>query len=268
MISISSKRECLGVQYAYSNLYMSSGNPPSRLADYFFVVGIHDRDIIPKYEAAKSAGGSIANESYFNIHPTESQQTQRAASLDNTMLDHVATVIQNFDKDRDMARDTVIAIWDGTGSPGADRRKSIATATNAVLKSSSRRISTSVTRPSSKSVGSMDIPTSDLNRILLSDDQHPVSGKGNLIMLNDPPVRGRATCIEHTALEEITRSPSQVDQANDKTPNIFETKFPPSVLLRYPNEEHSPRDAFPSYVPIVRTMQPTSFTAMAHDSMN
>lgn len=164
---------------------MSSGIPPVRLADYFFVVGIQDKDIIPKYEAAKASGGSITNESYFNITPTEPQQETKnhAAALDNTMLDHVANVIQNFDKDRDMARDTVIAVWDSTSPSGSNRRKSVAlSATDAVLKSSSRRMSTSTARPSSKSVSSVDAPNIQIDHLSLSPDLHSVPGKGNLIM--------------------------------------------------------------------------------------
>lgn len=164
---------------------MTSGAPPLRLADYFFVVGIQDKDILSKYEAAKSSGGSISNESYFNMNVAEpKEQTQGAATLDNTMLDHVATVIQNFDKDRDMARDTVIAVWDGTGQPSPSRRKSVASATNTVIKSSTRRMSSATSRPSSKSISTLDRPSiNNTDRRSLSNDRHSVSGNGNFIFV-------------------------------------------------------------------------------------
>ncbi|KAI8576404.1 hypothetical protein K450DRAFT_257121 [Umbelopsis ramanniana AG] len=206
---------------------MTSNVPPLRLADYFFVVGIQDKDIITKYEAARSSGGSISNESYFNVNAAEpKEQTQGVATLDNTMLDHVATVIQNFDKDRDMARDTVIAVWDGTGQPSPSRRKSVASATNAVLKSGTRRMSSATSRPSSKSISALDRPSiNDTDRRSLSNDRHSVS-------------------------EETTMSPPIDHAEKDKVPNIFETTFPPAVLLRYPKADHSPLDPFPSHTPM------------------
>jgi hypothetical protein len=164
---------------------MNSGAPPLRLADYFFVVGIQDKDIITKYEAARSSGGSISNESYFNVNAAEpEEQTQGVATLENTMLDHVATVIQNFDKDRDMARDTVIAVWDGTSQSTPSRRKSVASATNTVLKSNTRRMSSATSRPSSKSISALDRPfINDTDRRSLSNDRHSVSGNGNFIIV-------------------------------------------------------------------------------------
>ncbi|KAM3584062.1 hypothetical protein VKS41_004029 [Umbelopsis sp. WA50703] len=205
---------------------MTSSNPPTRLADYFFVVGIHDNDILDKYEMCKSSGGCVTNESYFNMPQRPETRKAHAVTLDGSMLDHVATVMQHFDKDRDMARDTVIAVWD-SASP-SNRRRSIAAATSSVLKSGAQR------KSSSESVRSHGKSIKSFDKVISEHEQSPP--------VDDAPLFARK--------DAVVRSPEQMIQESDKKLSIFDAKFPPCVLLRYPQDDYSTQDAFPSYTPM------------------
>lgn len=178
---------------------MTSSNPPARLADYFYVVGIHDKDLLDKYEMAKTSGGYVTNESYFSMSKKPTTRKVRSATLDGTMLDHVTTVMHNFDKDRDIARDTVIAVWDGTGP--SNRRRSIAAATDSVLKSGSRRMSSSESvRSPGKSIKSLDKALSDHEKSPQVDDARLFSGKGSVWL---PSVT--SICSEYLTRETFPR---------------------------------------------------------------
>lgn len=135
---------------------MSNSSVPvaSRLADYFFVAGLHDSYVMPAYESAKKyqrTGDSDisyyqqqeqAVASNINLfehkldfevvdsskngrrrgHSLSVSATEPSGSLRSTfpevatsasllgVLDHVQHVIDNFDKERDTARDNVIAV--------------------------------------------------------------------------------------------------------------------------------------------------------------
>lgn len=129
----------------------------SRVADYFFVAGLHDSYVMPAYETAKKYKRNGDNDvSYYqqqeqavarngnlfdpktlefetvvsdknarrrgqslSVGPTEPSSSLRStfpevatsASLLG-VLDHVQHVIDAFDKERDTARDNVIAVHD------------------------------------------------------------------------------------------------------------------------------------------------------------
>ena len=140
----------------------STALPAARVADYFFVAGLHDNHLLPAYESAKKYQRTGDNDvSYYqqqeravasngldqytpvltesppaatvtnplldsrrrgkslSVLPTESATLLRStipevatsASLLG-VLDHVQNVIDNFDKERDSARDNVIAVHD------------------------------------------------------------------------------------------------------------------------------------------------------------
>lgn len=122
----------------------------TRVADYFFVAGLHDSHLIPTFESAKKHQRIADNDvSYYqqqeqavaghdkytetvvsppqidpsrrrgqslSVLPTEPPtlrasfpEVATSASLLG-VLDHVQSVIDNFDKERDTARDNVIAV--------------------------------------------------------------------------------------------------------------------------------------------------------------
>lgn len=105
--------------------------PASRVADYFFVAGLHDEHIIPTFENARRHQQTSDSDivyyqqqeralSNLNSRPTlppmisdptflKTIPKQESPSLLG-VLDHVQNVIDNFDKERDLARDNVIAV--------------------------------------------------------------------------------------------------------------------------------------------------------------
>lgn len=132
----------------------------SRLADYFFVAGLHDSYVMPAYESAKkyqrtgdsdisyyqqqeqavaSNGNLFEHKLEFEVvdnskngrrrgHSLSVSPTEPSGSLRSTfpevatsasllgVLDHVQHVIDNFDKERDTARDNVIAVHESLGN--------------------------------------------------------------------------------------------------------------------------------------------------------
>lgn len=111
---------------------MTSNSGGQKLADYFFVAGVNDNDLLATYKAAKEGQQTTSDEFYYqrqntaaaqvldkdrpsdtNDNATKKHQEDRALR-DATfgVLDHVQAVIDNFDKERDSIRDTVIAVLD------------------------------------------------------------------------------------------------------------------------------------------------------------
>lgn len=133
----------------------NSPAPASRVADYFFVAGLHDSHLIPTYESAKKyqrtgdndvlyyqqqeqavSGNAAAmaespppldtmesnlrpalvgnrRRGYTVAEPPMLRSTLSEAATSASLLgvlDHVQHVIDNFDKERDTARDNVIAV--------------------------------------------------------------------------------------------------------------------------------------------------------------
>lgn len=129
----------------------NSPAPASRVADYFFVAGLHDNHIISTFETAKkyqrtgdndvsyyqqqeeAVSGNTTEPSVLEPSPAiietrpittrkrgytvaEPPMLRKALSDEVTsasllgVLDHVQNVIDNFDKERDTARDNVIAV--------------------------------------------------------------------------------------------------------------------------------------------------------------
>lgn len=131
----------------------NSPAPASRVADYFFVAGLHDSHLIPTYQSAKKyqrtgdndvlyyqqqeqavSGSAAMSESpppldtmesnirpvvgsrrrgYTVAEPPMLRSTLSEAATSASLLgvlDHVQNVIDNFDKERDTARDNVIAV--------------------------------------------------------------------------------------------------------------------------------------------------------------
>lgn len=135
--------------------------PAARVADYFFVAGLHDNHLMPTFESAKKHKKTGDNDVFYyqqqeqavanngpmdpnstisiSTHPEnnnlllESRLRGQSLSVGPTepssilqltipevatsasllgVLDHVQNVIDTFDKERDTARDNVIAVHD------------------------------------------------------------------------------------------------------------------------------------------------------------
>lgn len=95
----------------------SSPAPGSRLVDYFFIAGIKDQQILSTYHSTRD--GKQDDELYYHrqqiaIQPNDNNRTPNHLQRDGSfgVLDHVQAVIDHFDKERDHARNTVIAVHD------------------------------------------------------------------------------------------------------------------------------------------------------------
>lgn len=176
----------------------NSPAPASRVADYFFVAGLHDNHLIPTYESAKKyqrtgdndvsyyqqqeqavSGNAAMAESpppldtmesnlrpvgnrrrcYTVAEPPMLRSTLSEAATSASLLgvlDHVQNVIDNFDKERDTARDNVIAVQgpyaekykrsdsDKTITMNSNHRSSIYSIDEATRRMSVRETSTSI----------------------------------------------------------------------------------------------------------------------------
>lgn len=150
----------------------TSALPAARVADYFFVAGLHDSHLLPTFESAKKhrktgdndvfyyqqQEQAVANNGPLEYNSTMSESppathsenilldsrrrghslsvgaTEPSSILRSTIpevatsasllgvLDHVQNVIDTFDKDRDTARDNVIAVHDHI-TPNAEKYK-------------------------------------------------------------------------------------------------------------------------------------------------
>ncbi|KAI9272513.1 AEX-3 domain-containing protein [Sporodiniella umbellata] len=95
--------------------------PTSRVADYFFIAGLNDEHVIPTLDSAKMSQQLSDSEStYYKqqeraVHNLHRPQHRKSVSKQESLLgvlDHVQNVIDHFDKERDLARDNVIAVMD------------------------------------------------------------------------------------------------------------------------------------------------------------
>jgi hypothetical protein len=189
----------------------SSSTLAARVADYFFVAGLHDNHVMPAYEAAKknqktsdddneyyqqqakavaTNGASNSTVTLSESPPTMSIEEIRrrrgysvsALSTNNKrysktifpdipentasllgVLDHVQHVIDNFDKDRDTARDSVIAVHDPAQITRHDSDKTIqlplksSHSENTSRKSSFDSTSRRWRRPSDPKLGNLQV---------------------------------------------------------------------------------------------------------------
>lgn len=220
----------------------SSFLPASRVADYFFVAGLDDANIIPTFENAKKYQQLSDNDNHYYqqqemaINGTKTTATRprpQGVTSDPTflksfpkeeasnsllgVLDHVQTVIDNFDKERDMARDNVIAVHDTDKYKRSESDKTIK-----VHRSNTRKW-----RSPSESK----------------------SGKGHIV-LHHTHTHTYSKSIEHKK-----SATSNIDQVDKKIPNILELKFTPTVLMRYPSTSYSEHEPFPAYAAMVRISQ-------------
>lgn len=103
--------------HTHSLIMTSSPAPGSRLVDYFFIAGIKDHQILSTYHSTRD--GRQDDELYYHrqqiaIQPNNNSRPPNNLQRDGSfgVLDHVQAVIDHFDKERDHARNTVIAVHD------------------------------------------------------------------------------------------------------------------------------------------------------------
>ncbi|KAF7726210.1 hypothetical protein EC973_009008 [Apophysomyces ossiformis] len=229
----------------------AEGMSVSRLADYFFVAGVHDDNILPTYEAAKG-GSTSATDGFHYYHQQEQAASngqcilselssssapsspgdkiegrKRGFSLPKSLseyprdslhgvLDHVQAVIDNFDKERDTVRDTVIAVHDHNGL--AEKFKA----------------STQINHRKSLDTGhSKPLQRSKTWR-------HMADTAGY------KPRHVYASTRRQVSLPTIKQEPIPLL-------NILDVKYTPTVLMRYPKQDYSPNEPFPSYVAMAMT---------------
>ncbi|KAI8990046.1 hypothetical protein BDB01DRAFT_717940 [Pilobolus umbonatus] len=192
----------------------------SRVADYFFVAGVHDDHIIPAFESAKkhrrfcdndhsyyqqqeaAVANNGANYKYdMNDSPIDVPHNIFPGSSASLLgvLDHVQSVIDNFDKERDSARDNVIAVHDLPSYTHKYRR----TESEKTITHRSKPIKTW------RSVSEPKVWTSDIMANLQLESSH--------------------------------------------TPNILDIKYTPTILMRYPNTNYSAEEPFPAYAAMAMT---------------
>ncbi|KAI9476079.1 MAG: AEX-3 domain-containing protein [Benjaminiella poitrasii] len=199
-------------------------SPSSRVVDYFFVAGLHDSHLIPAFESAKNNNQTEENDaSYyqqqeqavlsqsppeFDINDTNRIRRKRGYTIaqdhfeenkDDSLLgvlDHVQSVIDHFDKERDIARDNVIAVHDPS-----------------IKKHRASIFSMETTRH-----GSLQ-------------KEHTRKWRSP----SDPRMLEKRQSISYSLEQE------QI------VPNIFDLKYTPTVLLRYPKTNYSSNEPFPAY---------------------
>ncbi|KAG2215168.1 hypothetical protein INT46_001444, partial [Mucor plumbeus] len=233
--------------------------PTSRVADYFFVAGLHDNNLISTFESAKKHQRTGDNDvSYY-------QQQEQAVSGKPTMpespppldtmesnsrpvgnrrrchtvaeppmlrstlseaatsasllgvLDHVQNVIDNFDKERDTARDNVIAVQ----APYAEKYKRSDSDKTITMNNNHR-----------SSIYSIDEAT---RRMSIRDSNTSTSTR-----------KWRSPSDPKKSVPAIPLEPEVV-------PNIFDLKYTPTVLMRYPKINYSIDIPFPAYAAMTMT---------------
>lgn len=213
----------------------SSPAPGSRLVDYFFIAGIKDHQILSTYHSTRD--GRQDDELYYHrqqIAIQTNNNSRRPNSLQRDgsfgVLDHVQAVIDHFDKERDHARNTVIAVHDqeclaekynmAGGGPGGRHRSASAN------ESSRKR----------KQIILFFLLFINLVCIKIS----AVTAGKRQRQYSEPPPAWMKSSDSHTSTSTST-SPQSI-------PNILDIKYPPAILSRYPNVHQS---SFPPYTAMV-----------------
>ncbi|KAI8047466.1 hypothetical protein BDF21DRAFT_441699 [Thamnidium elegans] len=244
----------------------------SRLADYFFVAGLHDSYIMPAYESAKkyqrtgdtdisyyqqqeqavaSNGNLFERKLDFEVvdnskngrrrgHSLSVGPTEPSGSLRSTfpevatsasllgVLDHVQHVIDNFDKERDTARDNVIAVHESLANHTEKYKRSDSDKTI----TPSNRMSTYSTETTNRRVSIRDVAARKW--------RSPSEPK---LFEN---TRKNSTKVSTTSVPTIPLEPEVV-------PNILDLQYTPTILMRYPKINYSPEEPFPAYAAMAMT---------------
>ncbi|CEP14755.1 hypothetical protein [Parasitella parasitica] len=252
----------------------NSPAPASRVADYFFVAGLHDDHLLATFESAKKhqrtgdndvsyyqqqeqavLGKPIMAESppaldtvesnmqasvgnrrrgYSIVEPPMLRSTLSEAATSASLLgvlDHVQHVIDNFDKERDTARDNVIAVQ----SPHSTEKYKRSDSDKTITMSSNHR----------SSIYSIDEAT----RRMSVRDANPSASTRTWRSPSDPkkmdkPKRFSSMSVQKSPSTENVPAKSLEPEI---VPNIFDLKYTPTVLMRYPKTNYSLDTPFPAY---------------------
>ncbi|KAI9019384.1 AEX-3 domain-containing protein [Phycomyces nitens] len=229
--------------------------PVTRLADYFFVAGLHDDKLISTYEDAKKGDPIGADDVYYDQQKQAAATDTSHALLTNSpppqahvrprgmsspleyndptdsfidVLDHVQSVIDTFGKDRDSARD-VIAVHKGASNK-SEPTSTVSRHTSGVRRQSARQRSLrysktwrSISDSNAKGDPGSTRPRSVSLHQSISSTSEPVP------VVPEP-------------VPKPTESPKPI------IPNLLEIKYIPNVLSRYPKQDYSVNEQFPAYV--------------------
>ncbi|CAO0799383.1 unnamed protein product [Mucor circinelloides] len=250
----------------------NSPAPASRVADYFFVAGLHDNHLIPTYESAKKyqrtgdndvsyyqqqeqavSGNAAMAESpppldtmesnlrpvgnrrrcYTVAEPPMLRSTLSEAATSASLLgvlDHVQNVIDNFDKERDTARDNVIAVQ----GPYAEKYKRSDSDKTITMNSNHR-----------SSIYSIDEAT---RRMSVRETNTSISTR-QWRSPSDPKKLDKTKRYSTMSVQKSTSTESvpAIPLEPQVVPNIFDLKYTPTVLMRYPKANYSIDTPFPAY---------------------
>ncbi|KAI8645606.1 AEX-3 domain-containing protein [Parasitella parasitica] len=252
----------------------NSPAPASRVADYFFVAGLHDDHLLATFESAKKYQRTGDNDvSYYRQQeqavlgkPTMSDSPPTPDTIESTMrasagnrrrgysvveppvlhstlseaatsasllgvLDHVQHVIDNFDKERDTARDNVIAVQGPHNTEKYNRSDSDKT----ITMSSNHRSSVYSIDEATRRMSIRDANSSTSTRTWRS----PSDPKKM-----DKPKRFSSISVKKSPSTESVPASSPEPK---EVPNILDLKYTPTVLMRYPKTNYSFDTPFPAY---------------------
>ncbi|KAI9247713.1 AEX-3 domain-containing protein [Phascolomyces articulosus] len=285
----------------------NSPAPGSQLADYFFVAGLHDDDLLATYVAAKQGRKTSADDYYYERQqsaldsldkkkskkqdedpildanqevvtsptPLDEPNNSRGATSsprhsnhhrvlpnknvtlpvefqnislysngthvrDSTfgVFDHVQAVIDHFDKERDTARDTVIAVHDQLRL--AEKFDTTKTAGDGVQEQDQQKRQRSASTHVSSTMNSSSNTWQPEN----------VSNVRRQRQLSEPPAWMSRTQASMDSLATITPK-NLITKSTAKAvqvPNILDLRYIPTVLMRYPKQNFVPSQLFPPYV--------------------
>lgn len=333
---------------------MSVSSTQSTVADYFFVTGLRDVDLLSTYDSVKNGQDTDADATYYNNQencaaatttpdaasptvehppivsklprtppPTTVNNSDQQSTLASTgrkrgqslpvlpttmntngnniitsvstgtsaqpdsltrVMDHVQAVIDHFDKERDVARGSVISIPTPPTPPGATTATATATTTTAassleksrrasvnsgylnrlekrssVHDTSWQRVKDSITSSGNHSfIHSPTRPTLTLtNSSLLFYDTYKVKRTHTQRRQRQYSLSQRAKTTTGTTSDTSTSNEQQKVQLSNTAggedqptiPHLLDVKYPPTVLMRYPSQDS--QIPFPSYLSMV-----------------
>ncbi|KAI8139770.1 AEX-3 domain-containing protein [Fennellomyces sp. T-0311] len=271
------------LSFQYIPTMANSPAPGSQLADYFFVAGLHDSDLLATYQAAKQGRKTTADDYYYerqqsalndldkknNMTDSNQELMESPAPVDEPnsathslsvvrplpnksitfptelqipsggparnhvrdssfgVLDHVQAVIDLFDKERDTARDTVIALH--------DQHRLAEKYDNHQEQRRQRSASTHV---------------SDRHTLQHSHTWQPESASNprRQRQHSEPPAWMSRTQESIDSLATVTPKDIKNSDSTVAVPNILDLQYIPTVLMRYPKQAYVPAQSFPPYV--------------------
>ncbi|CAO3592405.1 unnamed protein product [Absidia cylindrospora] len=259
----------------------------STVADYFFVTGLRDVDLLSTYNAVKNGQTTNNDAFYYNnqehyaastvdvastrpktppgplttnsinsslssthlgrkrgqslpIYPTTSTTSESTNSTQfnslTGVMDHVQAVVEQFDKERNVGKRSVIAL----PTPPSPTNRAVAPCIQ------SRRTSVNTIQPDGRRRPSINSTSWQRIRDSLNS---PVTIKRTLQQQQQQrrySMSHSATAMDSKNNQQYVDKSDEMDDDLPTVPHLLDVKYPPTVLLRYP-----PQDSitpFPSYL--------------------